>query len=238
MHVNAREDRHFQGRLDLKPRLLLPSPVGIESISPPHTANQFISTCRANGVTFGHAFVVLKQMAHAVMIHRHRHTMGAQEWNYRRQQPTHFDVPISLRGVLNPEWRQAGGATDVFYAAGPLRCTLPPMTVPMGDAPHASTFMPSTREFWARCRLVKKQTEKALAHSLLVELSEVSAKEVVDQLKVSSKTWRSSDGRRRRSVHALPEYPPGPELPATVLANVGSSFGDVSSHFNCYSQPC
>ncbi len=124
----------------------------------------------------------------------------------------HIDIPVSMRSTLNPEWRRESVVDSVFHAAGLVRCTLPPISMPAGDSPHVGNFA-SIQEFWTRCRLVKRQLEKDLTHPLLTELYAVAQNEVVDQLRGLSKVWRLSDGRRHPAAQTLLEYPPESKLP-------------------------
>ncbi len=178
-----------------------------------------LSACRANGVTFGHAFIVLKQIAHMKVVHRLRHTMPPDEYNYRTRQPMHFTMPISLRHKMLPDSEGPVSESEpVVMCAGLIACTLLPFSNTVGES------ILSSKEFWSRCKSVKRQCEKGSSHPLLLELCEAQDVEMGEGMKRASKVWDCDDVQ----LATIQEYPPGVGVPKNIVANMGSSFGDVS----------
>lgn len=103
--------KHFTSQTPITParsrRITLSFPVDV--------SQKILEACRANFVTFGHAFPVIAQAALSRVLHRQylKGEITEEQWQYRLRQPTHTGGPLNLRPMLNENWLAAGGEGEV-----------------------------------------------------------------------------------------------------------------------------
>ncbi len=135
----------------------------------------------------------------------------------------HFIMPVNLRHKIPSEGLVGDSRDPVLTCMGLMSCTLPPISRKVGGS------LLDPREFWSRCRSVKRQGEKALSHPLLLEICEVQDTEMLGRLEKTARIWDCDDVQ----LATIQEYPPDAGAPKNILANAGSSFGDVSPPTDC-----
>lgn len=137
-----------------------------ETLDPEITKRTF-ATCRAQGVTFGHAFHVLCQLANASIIRHVR--FDEKEWQYRQRQPSHFFGPLNIRPYLDRDWLRKGGVQQVFATGSNYQCTLPCLPV----ARASNRTLMSKEKFFHRCRLAKTEMDLQFKHPLILEFAAI-----------------------------------------------------------------
>jgi hypothetical protein len=202
---------------------------------PERESAAIVRACRAQGVTFGHAYPVISQLAASRVLHRRylRGELSAAEWAHRLRQPSHSGGPLNLRPFLTPEWLAAGGANEVNLCIAFFFNTLPFMPRAPGAAsgdptriardasgapPLADLLSPA--RFFARAQIVKRQTNAFVRHPLFLELTLARAPGRAARVRDTLRLWRAAEAGEPVE---LPPPPPG----AMVFQNGGSSFGSV-----------
>ncbi|KAF7323046.1 hypothetical protein HMN09_00084500 [Mycena chlorophos] len=170
----------------------LPARSGFQKIklSPAETL-RLISTCRAKRITVGNALPVLAQVALARMLCRRylRGEIGAEEWEFRRIQPSHTAGPINLRTFLDREWFDAGGAANVSVYIGYFYFSAPFTPLPRlqaGDPVPKPTELMTRERFVLRCNQMKANASKYLKHPLFFEIGQARlANKIPNQRRVA-----------------------------------------------------
>jgi hypothetical protein len=162
-----------------------------------------------------------------------RGELSAAEWAHRLRQPSHFGGPLNLRPFLAPDWLAAGGASEVnlcisfFFNTLPFMPRAPGATSgdPARVARDASGAPPladllSPARFFARARIVKRQTDTFLRHPLFLELTLARTPSRGAHSRESLRFWRAVEAGEPIE---LPVPVPG----GVMLQNAMSSFGSV-----------
>jgi hypothetical protein len=151
---------------------------------PESLSQSIITACRAKGLTFGNAYLVIAQMAFTRVLYRlrKRGEITNEEWLYRLQQPTHVGGPLNLRPFLSPDWLKNGGETELNVVIGFFYVSLPHIpcasgardtlsfTVDESGAPPFSDLL-SRERFSYRCSVMRQQMASFLNHPLVRRLS-------------------------------------------------------------------
>jgi hypothetical protein len=200
---------------------------------PERESAAIVRACRAQGITFGHAYPVISQLAAARVLYRRylRGELSAAEWAHRLRQPSHFGGPLNLRPFLAPDWLAAGGANEVnlcisfFFNTLPFMPRAPGATSgdPARVARDASGAPPladliSPARFFARARIVKRQTDTFLRHPLFLELTLARTPSRGAHSRESLRFWRAVEAGE-------PVELPVPVPGGVMLQNAMSSFG-------------
>jgi hypothetical protein len=200
----------------------------------PELSSLVIANCRKNGVSFGNAFHVLGQIALTRVLCR-RYLQGEiseEEWEQRKIQPMHTGGPLNLRPFLDENWLARGGGGEVLIAIDFFYHILPFM--PLGSSNHGKmnkvppfSSLLSPERFFHRCRLIKRQTARHLAHPLFHEINAARALGRIARIKRAGQCWgpdhdtRDNQNDKRYDILDIPKGP--------VFMFGGSSLGNVGN---------
>ncbi|VDC01217.1 unnamed protein product [Peniophora sp. CBMAI 1063] len=175
-----------------------------------------LATCRAQGVTLGHALAVSAQLALSRVVRRRFEAglVSQEEWDARRRTPTSTGGPLNLRPHLAPRWLAAGGHTELVLAIGFFFAKLPYM-------PDADALTPG--RFWYRARMVKKQAESYHRHPLFLEMSSAAQPARIERCRNAAKALR--EGKVSENAVVPDPAPKDGDFP--VFLHSGSSIGNV-----------
>jgi hypothetical protein len=148
-----------------------------------------LATCRSQGITFGHAFHVLCQLANASIIRDVR--FSEREWEYRKRQPSHFFSPLNIRPFLDKHWLKNGGMSEVLTTGSVYQCTLPFLPL---ENPHHE--MLSKKRFFYRCRLAKNEMDLQLRHPLLLDFAALYAVAHEAERRRVTRLWRERQNNK------------------------------------------
>ncbi|KDR81680.1 hypothetical protein GALMADRAFT_239796 [Galerina marginata CBS 339.88] len=201
---------------------------------PIEKSRAIIRNCRENKLTFGNAYPVLGQIALTrVLLRRYlRGELDEEEWNFRKSEPMSSAGPLNLRPLLDKEWIQAGGLSNVCLSIGFYTFSLPFMPLGSASRLRPGVEMPSLesllskKRFLLRSKSVKDQAEKYLRHPLFMEFAATSSPARVQSTKVVGVHWRNYKAPPKH----LSDKPMSLMEQASaglVLGNGGSSMGNV-----------
>ncbi|KAL0946605.1 hypothetical protein HGRIS_012803 [Hohenbuehelia grisea] len=191
----------------------------------PDVSQKIIANCRAQGVTFGHAYSVIAQVAMTRLLCR-RYAMGSmsrEEWEHRTRQPMITGGPLNLRPFLDKQWIDKGGLNNVGCAISFFWYILPFMplgsavTLAVGDGVPSYITLLSKQRFFHRARLVKKQADHVFKHPIFVGIATEHARYRIQRVKEVAERYTE-----RQAAPQAPTLPP-----SHVLSFVASSMGNV-----------
>lgn len=205
---------------------------------PLDVSSRILASCRRAKITFGHAFAVLSQLAHARILHRQRlrGQISEGEWQERKQQPMNFMGPLNLRPYLSPEWFQGGGSGEVCVLVTCYSTKLPFMPTSGRGSEHWEDGAPpfsdllSKERFLHRSRIVKKQCVSYMQHPLFLELVALWNEQRGACAKETAGQWR--DLQRKGDSLGEAEDKSAVRCSSAsniIFANSGSSMGNVST---------
>lgn len=205
---------------------------------PPDVSKQVVASCRARGITFGHAYPLLAQLAMARLLYRRyvRGEISRDDWERRIREPTHTGGPLNLRPFLSKEWLNAGGEREVNLCISFFFATMPFMPAgPRGSvsaaldqsgAPGFSNLLSHDR-FFLRASGVRKQITQFMKHPLFLEMTLARGPSRVARVRDMALAWQA-----RKEGRPLPKtaQTSSGTIPTAglVMQNGGSSFGVVS----------
>ncbi|EIN07288.1 hypothetical protein PUNSTDRAFT_135974 [Punctularia strigosozonata HHB-11173 SS5] len=209
----------------------------------PATSKSIIHGCRQKGITFGHAFPVLGQVAAARVLHRRylRGEITDEEMQYRLRQPMHTGGPLNLRPYLDPAWFEHGGATEVCLCISFFWTTLPFLPRPPGTrsrkdasvvlhdgAPTVFELLPSDR-FLLRARSIKRQVTMQMKHPSFLEIILARLPSRIDRMRSAVTEWRTlkAAGTDPRTLYTDRPIDVSTLQDGLVLTHGGSSMGNV-----------
>jgi hypothetical protein len=209
---------------------------------PPDVSKQVVASCRARGITFGHAYPLLAQLAMARLLYRRyiRGEISRDDWERRIREPTHTGGPLNLRPFLSKDWYHAGGEREVNLCISFFFATMPFMpagprgsisaTLDQSGAPGFSNLLSHDR-FFLRASGVRKQITQFMKHPFFLEMTLARGPSRIARVRDMALAWQArKDGQpvpytARTSSGTIPST-------GLVMQNGGSSFGVVSSA--CY----
>ncbi|KZV65109.1 hypothetical protein PENSPDRAFT_587382 [Peniophora sp. CONT] len=184
---------------------------------------KILATCRAQGVTLGHALAVSAQLALSRIMRRRLDAgiISQEEWDTRRATPTMTGGPLNLRPHLAPRWLAAGGHTELVLAIGFFFAKLPYMP----DAGAAGSYADalSSGRFWYRARMVRKQVDAQNRSPLFLEMTTASQPARIARCKSAVEALRAG----RLGEKAVVPEPVIKDGDAPVFLHSGSSIGNV-----------
>lgn len=195
----------------------------------PAATKRILDTCRSQGITFGHAYSVLAQLAMSRILHR-QHFQGIiseDEWQSRIRQPTHTGGPFNLRSFLRKDWVDNGGQNELNVHISFYFISLPHMPYASRKfadhtgAPPFSTLMSHDR-FLLRCKGVKKDMNKYMGRPLFFEVIDQQAKPYKEGKMANVMIWR-----KREAGEKMPEDEAQRKSDYMRYAHGGSSLGQV-----------
>ncbi|KAG6810191.1 hypothetical protein H0H92_012955 [Tricholoma furcatifolium] len=205
-----------------------PAHSGMTSISfSPNVSTRIIANCRKHRITLGNALPVLGQVALARVLCRRYicGAMSAEEWNFRKREPTITGGPLNLRPFLNRVWYQNGGSTNVALVIGFFQYQLPFM--PLGSAANISRGdnLPSFQEllsfprFIYRSQIIQKQAQYHFTHPLFAFIAGTRSAPSIAKFKEVGQTWKDKQTQVATPIPVMEQNP--------VYAHGGSSIGNI-----------
>ncbi|KDQ60977.1 hypothetical protein JAAARDRAFT_191101 [Jaapia argillacea MUCL 33604] len=201
------------------------------------TSMAVIDRCRQHGLTFGHAFFVLSQIAMSRLLHRRyfRGELSKEEWQYRKRQPMHTGGPLNLRSYLDKDWQDQGGASQALLAISFFFASLPFMPANESlrreqldnGAPPFDSLMSHAR-FLARCNMVKRQTIHIIRHPLFLESASARIHLRIDRARSAAMRWREM---KKPGVSQTPQEAEivNEMVGGLVTSHGGSSIGNLDA---------
>jgi hypothetical protein len=208
---------------------------------PEDVSATIVKTCRANNITFGHAFPIIAQLAMSRILHRRyaRGEISQEDWEYRLRQPTHTGGPLNLRPFLDKKWLTAGGQQEVNICISFFFLTMPFMPgaasaqLDSTGAPPLSATLSRQRFLW-RAAQIKKQMSNFVKNPLFCEMTLARGPSRVARVRDMVLQWRAiQEGRAAPSQHGKSTVTAGAF--GAVMQCGGSSMGVVSP---CQSHVC
>ncbi|KAF7304819.1 hypothetical protein MKEN_01196000 [Mycena kentingensis (nom. inval.)] len=188
-----------------------------------------LQSCRKHRLTVGNVLPVLAQISLARLLCRRflRGEISAEEWEFRRRQPSHTAGPINLRPYLDRKWFEAGGSDNVSVYIGYFYFTsgfTPLPRLQPGDALPGVTDIMSTGRFLLRCNKMKDLAAKYLRHPLFFEIGEARLMNKVVRLRelVKRETAPSATEVEQHNVSPMEQADYG-----TVMSHGWSTFGNT-----------
>ena len=218
------------------------------SISEAQSAS-IIQSCRRHNITFGNALPVLCQLAHSRLLHRLHYNSGAsprisnEEWKHRVAQPMHFAGPMNFRPYLDKDWySNRGGIREICLAITFSHYVLPRMPVSLLSADEWGAEVPpfnsllSRARFVQRSHLIRSQAAALTQHPLMHEFHEIIAAGRIAAAREGALAYKEKEKRGQLMDRGDSEAVSIVTNSDCVLANDGSSLGNVSRFDLCYDE--
>ncbi|KAI0715976.1 hypothetical protein C8T65DRAFT_642426 [Cerioporus squamosus] len=183
-----------------------------------------LATCKRHKLTFGAVIPVISQLAITRMLHRRyfRREISEDEWEYRRQQPMHFEGPMNLRPYMDEEWQRKGGATGVALAIDYYEDE----GVPRVDGAPPLSALLSRARFFHRSQLFRAQLQRRVRHPLMLDIALARQPIYLLRKKMSVTRWMAAQKGEPLPTYTVPLH--WDSAPAYVPAISLSSVGELS----------